>query len=293
MRKKIVGIGVLVLAVFGLVLGGAAAYKGTPGPNPSSPQTPAVEYGTNYTSLSADEQNGLLYMVEEEKLARDVYLTLYNETGLQVFGNIAQSEQRHMDVVLSLMERYNLTVPATLNEVGVFQNEELQSLYNKLVAMGSENVTDALKVGALIEETDIKDLQDWMAKSDNADINSVYERLMMGSEDHLRAFTRNLEVHDVTYTPQVLSEEQYNKIISSMSGMMKGNRQDHKRGYGHGQARITHRTGMKAGKDMKNMHMQKMKMRMKERAGHHHWKNMGHGSNGREHHPEAGACACN
>ncbi|NPA47371.1 MAG: DUF2202 domain-containing protein [Thermococci archaeon] len=234
MRKKVLGIGLLVLAVFGLVLGGAAAYRGSPGPNPSASRATDVGYGANYTQLSADEQNGLLYMVEEEKLARDVYLVLYNETGLQVFGNIAQSEQRHMDAVLGLIEKYNLTAPDTLNQVGVFQNEELQALYNQLIEMGSKNVTSALKVGALIEETDIKDLQDWMAKSNSADINSVYEHLMAGSENHLRAFTRNLEAYGVTYTPQVLSEEQYSKIISSTNEMKKGSEKCRGRGKGNG-----------------------------------------------------------
>lgn len=229
MRKKTFGIGLLVLALFGLVIGGAAAYRGTPGPNPEAPQTYADEYSA---PLSDDEASGLLYMVEEEKLARDVYLALYNETGLTVFERIARSEQMHMDAVLSLIEKYNLTAPETLNEQGVFQNEELQALYDRLVEMGSQNTTEALRVGALIEETDIKDLQNWLAKTDNEDIERVYEHLMAGSENHLRAFTRNLEAYGVDYRPQVLDGEQYKEIISSTGG------------HGH---------GMMAGKDMDDM----------------------------------------
>ncbi len=218
MRKKLIGIGLLVLAMFGLVVGGAAAYRGSPGPNPEAEQSYQNGYTDYYAPLSEEEANGLLYMVEEEKLARDVYLTLYNETGIQVFEMIAGSEQRHMDAVLSLIEKYNLTAPQTLDQVGVFQNEELQALYDQLVEQGSQSDVEALKVGALIEETDIKDLQEWTAKTDNEDIKQVYENLMTGSENHLRAFVRNLEASGVSYTAQVLPQEQVSEILSGENG---------------------------------------------------------------------------
>ena len=136
---------------------------------------------------------------------------------------IAQSEQRHMDAVLVLIEKYNLTAPSTLDEVGVFENQELQELYNKLISMATDEV-EALKVGALIEETDIKDLEGWLTKVDNQDIIQVFGNLMKGSENHLRAFVRNLEVRRVSYEPQVLSEDQVNEILSS---------QWHGHAYGH------------------------------------------------------------
>ena len=245
MRKKLVGFGLLVLGLFGLVLGGAAAYMGTPGPNPESAQIYQSSYAEYYAPLSDEEASGLLYMVEEEKLARDVYLTLYNETGLKVFERIAESEQRHMDAVLGLIEKYNLTAPDTLDQVGVFQNEELQNLYDQLVEQGSQSTVDALKVGALIEETDIKDLEEWIAKTDNEDIKQVYSNLMKGSENHLRAFVRNLEAQGVSYTAQVLPQEQVDEILSGeaghsghgkmMAGEKHGQKNDHKAktGYGH------------------------------------------------------------
>ncbi|MBP1912048.1 DUF2202 domain-containing protein [Thermococcus stetteri] len=229
MRKKILGIGFLVLALFGLVLGGAAAYMGVPGTNPEAPRA----YQDYYAPLSDEEASGLLYTVEEEKLARDIYLTLYNETGLAVFERIAQSEQRHTDVVLSLIEKYNLTAPDTLDKVGVFENPELQALYDQLIEQGSQSTVDALKVGALIEETDIKDLEDWIAKTDNKDIARVYSNLMAGSENHLRAFVRNLEAEDVEYSAQVLPQEQLGKILAGETGhsghgkMMAGENHSH------------------------------------------------------------------
>ncbi|WP_457752916.1 DUF2202 domain-containing protein [Thermococcus sp.] len=166
--------------------------------------------------LTQDEIDGILWMREEEKLARDVYLTLYEKWGLQIFYNIAmRSEQTHMDMVLALIEKYNLTDPVGDNGIGEFTNPEIQALYDKLVAEGSKSVEDAIKVGALIEEVDIKDLEEWLAKSDNEDIKFVYENLMMGSRNHLRAFVRTLENYGVTYQPQVLPWDQYEQIVNT------------------------------------------------------------------------------
>ncbi len=230
MRKSLIGMGLIALLI-GLSLGMVSAWHGSPGPNPyatqSSAQTVPQLNSSYYQPLSQEEIDGILYMVEEEKLARDVYLTLYNETGLQIFSNIANSEQRHMDAVLSLIEKYNLTAPDTLNEVGVFQNPEIQELYNQLVQMGSQSVVDALKVGALIEETDIKDLEERIAQTDNQDIKTVYSNLMAGSENHLRAFVGQLEAMGVNYTAQVLPQEQVDEILNSTPAHGMG-------GMGHG-----------------------------------------------------------
>ena len=164
--------------------------------------------------LSPDEIEAILYMREEEKLARDVYLVLYNKTGLSIFNNIAKSEQTHMDAVLGLIEKYNLTDPLEGMGIGEFNSTEMQELYERLVAQGNEGEVEALKVGALIEEIDIKDLDEWLKRTDNEDIKAVFGSLRMGSENHLRAFTRLLrENYGVVYTPQVLSEEEYESIV--------------------------------------------------------------------------------
>ncbi|NJE03187.1 DUF2202 domain-containing protein [Thermococcus sp. MV11] len=220
MRKMWFGLGLIALLI-GMSLGAVSAWRGQPGPNPYTQQG-AVQTApmlnstltSYYSDLSQEEIDGLLYMREEEKLARDVYLTLYEIYGLQIFYNIAQSEQTHTDTVLSLIEKYNLTDPAS-DEIGVFTNPDLQALYDQLVEMGSQSVVDALKVGALIEETDIVDLQERIAQTDNEDIKQVYESLMAGSENHLRAFVSQLEAYGVTYEPQVVSEDYYQSVINS------------------------------------------------------------------------------
>ncbi len=169
------------------------------------------------SDLSADEAAALLFMREEEKLARDVYNTLAATWGIRSFSNIASSEQMHMDEIKVLLDRYALTDPALAP--GQFTDPTLQALYTQLVAQGRLSISDALKVGAAIEEIDIRDLQTRMAQTDNADIKQVYTNLMNGSYNHLKAFTRNLLTQTgETYQPQYLTTEQYQTIITSTNG---------------------------------------------------------------------------
>ena len=165
---------------------------------------------------TADEIEGLTYMREEEKLARDVYLALYEQWGLPVFQNIASSEQNHMDSVLMLLEQYGLTDPAAGNDPGDFSDPFFQSLYEQLVEQGSASPADALKVGATIEELDIVDLEERLAQANNEYILQVYTNLLAGSENHLRAFVSNLERQTgESYQPVYLDQDAYQAIITS------------------------------------------------------------------------------
>ena len=129
--------------------------------------------------ISAEENKGLVYMREEEKLARDVYLTLNNKWNMRVFANISQSEQRHTDAIKILLDKYNLKDPVANDSIGVFNNKTLAGLYSTLTKQGNSSLTEALKVGALIEEIDIIDLQKELDESvDNADIKYVYQNLL-------------------------------------------------------------------------------------------------------------------
>lgn len=139
------------------------------------------------SDLSAEEAAALLFMREEEKLARDVYNQMYALWGQPVFQNIAASEQTHTDEIKVLMDRYGLADPAL--GPGQFTDANLQALYNQLIAQGSVSLEEAMKVGVLIEETDIADLQARLAQTDNADLQLVFTNLMNGSYNHLAAFS--------------------------------------------------------------------------------------------------------
>lgn len=166
--------------------------------------------------LTAGEVAGLLYMREEEKLAHDVYAVLYDKWNVPVFDNIAASENRHVEAVLTLMDSYSLADPARSNEPGQFSNPELQALFDELVGQGGQSLADALFVGAAIEEIDILDLAEYVNGTDRQDVQWVYGNLMEGSENHLRAFVRNLERRTgEVYQPQYLSQQDYDTIINA------------------------------------------------------------------------------
>ncbi len=174
-------------------------------------------------ALSAEEIAGLYYMREEEKLAHDVYLALYAKWGAQVFNNIAQSETQHTEAVRSLILAYGLEDPAATTAPGVFVNADLQALYNQLVAMGQPSLVDALKVGCLVEETDIHDIEKRKAQViGEPDIVQVYDNLLCGSRNHLRAFNGQLVDRKVEYTPEVLTREEWNAIALSPNESCKG-----------------------------------------------------------------------
>lgn len=186
--------------------------------------------------LTEDEISGLTFMREEEKLARDVYDALYGYWGLAIFQNIADSEQTHMDSVKVLLDAYGLADPTEGKNLGEFANQDLQDLYNTLVERGSQSISDALKVGAAIEEIDIIDLENHLAETENAAIITVYENLMKGSRNHLRSFVSTLfQQTGENYEPQYLTTDVYQSIVGSgiESGGNSG-RNENSNGFGNG-----------------------------------------------------------
>ena len=164
-------------------------------------------------SLTEDEKTNLLFMREEEKLARDVYLYFYDKYELKMFNNIASSEQAHMNAVLTIMEKYGVEDP-TSSELGVFTNTDLQQMYDDLIAQGDASLVDALTVGATIEDVDIRDLENAINATSKTDIINMYEMLDCGSRNHMRAFTNQLNSQGESYTPQFITQEKYNEILN-------------------------------------------------------------------------------
>lgn len=163
---------------------------------------------------SADEAD-VLFLREEEKLARDVYLTLAARWQLPIFANIARSEQSHMELVLLLLDTYGLADPVVDDTLGAFTDASLGALYIDLTASGEISLVDALTVGATIEDMDLADLQELVSDTDNAHIALVAHNLAKGSRNHLRAFVRALTAQGATYTPQYLDQETFDSILES------------------------------------------------------------------------------
>ncbi|MCA9198861.1 MAG: DUF2202 domain-containing protein [Planctomycetales bacterium] len=140
------------------------------------------------SKISSAETDSLLFMREEEKLARDVYLELGDRYGAQIFYQIAESETRHTQAVANLLSKYGIADPVVNDQRGEFTNPLFTEMYQQLVQQGSTNILEAYRVGVLIEETDIQDIADSLNVVSEKDIQRVYENLLAGSENHLVAF---------------------------------------------------------------------------------------------------------
>ena len=219
-RTRQRGAKVLVgLVIAGTLAGGvgvAVAAAAPGGPRGGGLAQEAAVKTASPADLSETEKEHILFMREEEKLARDVYRTFFDLWGQPLFENIARSEQAHMDAIETLIEQYGLRDPVTGQDVGEFVDEDLQALYDDLVREGSDSLADALRVGALIEEIDILDLQASIDQTDALEVEHVYENLMRGSRNHLRALVSTLERHaGEVYEPQELSPDAYDAILAA------------------------------------------------------------------------------
>ncbi|NPU93733.1 MAG: DUF2202 domain-containing protein [Gammaproteobacteria bacterium] len=208
MKAKLMITGTLfgsILACSPMVLaGGSATLKGSSNQNVAS------------TDLSSVEADDLRFMREEEKLARDVYLTMDEYWGKQtrVFANIAESEQSHTSTVNYILDKFDVEDPVTNDSIGVFTNQDLQTLYNNLTDSGKQSFISALYVGALIEEKDMKDILAAINRTDERAIIIAYSNLLDGSKSHLRAFVNVIESEGMVYEAQILDAEEVELILN-------------------------------------------------------------------------------
>lgn len=165
------------------------------------------------TTLTQADKEALMFMLEEEKLARDTYTFLDDLWSINQFANIKTSEQAHMNAVENLLIQYNIDY--TISPIGEFVNQELQGFYDQFEIDGSVSLANALQIGATIEDLDIVDLQSYLDATANTSLIDVFENLQCGSRNHLRSFVSTINDTGGTYIPQFLSQDVYDGIIAS------------------------------------------------------------------------------
>lgn len=183
MTKKTIGFTVVLISLLMAV--------------PLSAKGPATEKnGRSPGTLTDNEIQQITYMREEDKLARDVYLTLYEEFNASIFANISESEQRHMDAIKKLIEKYGLKDPVEDDTVGKFTNPVFADLYVELVEKGEVSYCDALQAGIDIEALDIEDIELALGDIEARDVTRVLNNLLNGSYNHLNAFTSRFKANN-------------------------------------------------------------------------------------------------
>ncbi|MES9939178.1 MAG: DUF2202 domain-containing protein [Candidatus Thiodiazotropha sp. 6PLUC2] len=211
------------------VAGGGQSFRGRGGGAGMQQQT---------ANLDFNEATHLIFMREEEKLARDVYTMLgMMYPNSVVFGRIDDSEQVHTDRVRQTLEAYGVEDPNTNDNLGIFTGESygeyFTDKYDALISQASSSELNALYVGALIEELDMLDIQrcpDVILEQDNGidsdaecglvytdqpDVENLYESLLRGSANHLRGYVRAIEavIGEGAYAPQLLSQADLDEIL--------------------------------------------------------------------------------
>ncbi len=168
------------------------------------------------SNLTQEVKEGLAFMGNEERLAYDIYTTLYNYhndagTEIRQLVNVSKSERKHVEIVQDIIQRYDLNIseiPIVVDPVankdvafedmptGVYDIVEIQELYDTLYAKGITSPQSALEVACMVEVTDINDLNQaiLIAEDSNAtDVVAAYNVLRNGSYNHYWAFDKGLK----------------------------------------------------------------------------------------------------
>ena len=186
----------LVLAIFiGTQIGnGDTTAEDVASPETTISQEDSViteeEATTDSTVDTSTLAEMLTFIVQEEKLAHDLYVQLASTSGAQQFANIVNSESTHISLVQGLLVSYNIVDPTVGLAEGEFLDQDLQALYDSLLASGSVDRAGAIAAGIAVEEKDIADIEVMLASELPSDVASVLERLLSGSQNHLAAFQR-------------------------------------------------------------------------------------------------------
>lgn len=198
-----------LLVSLAFVLTGASCSKDKTDGDPITP--PAI-------SISEAQQAHLLQLYEEEKLAHDIYAQFYAEHAYKPFGHHTDAEATHMGLVNDILLVYNLSAPQ--NPAGVFDNTDYQKAYDEWLPKGLADGVEACYIGAYIEEMDILDLMNAIENiAEKDDIKAMYETLLSGSENHLRAYNRFLKMQfNIDYQPKLMDQATFDAIIANSGG---------------------------------------------------------------------------
>ena len=223
-------LGAAFLLVAGLGLSGCGADAGGASPTHYRPYTATTPEGaTRFTSASFDEIDALPYepptgaqraalrfVAEQERLAMDLFLDLYNEWGDPVLLDLHTAEQTHRDAVVWLLGKYGLPDPAGGLPSGVYDDPELQALSDDLFFIGTERFTGALTAGAILAEASIDELEYQLdVEVDTWDVEFLYDTLLLAERNHLRLFVWRLERYGIVYEPAYLSDAAFERIVNT------------------------------------------------------------------------------
>ncbi|MDR7165898.1 hypothetical protein J2X12_003952 [Pseudarthrobacter oxydans] len=147
---------------------------------------------TSTTAGAAELTAMLQYLIEEEKLAHDVYQQFARMWDVRIFENIRDSEVQHQQELLLVLNAKGIADPRT-GVPGTFKDQRVQQMYNQFIQQGSSSLIEAYQAGTAIEEQDIADLNEHLKSTTDPMVVPALQRLLAGSENHLQAFQARLD----------------------------------------------------------------------------------------------------
>jgi len=166
----------------------------------------------------SSKENAVLYLIEQEKLARDLYGVLDTIWVTDVFNRMANKELQHMDKLSAVAAEFMIDVPNHFNEYkpGQFVNEDLRNLYIDLLFNANFSLEDAYRACANLEERKIMNLRTAL-KEPNFDLETTtYKTLLIGSEDNLKFFVRALVEMNSGYVPILMNKSEFETITKNI-----------------------------------------------------------------------------
>lgn len=171
MKRHFMTLMIMALAVT-LVFGNAPAFASDDGFGAAS-----IQEGLE-TDESFELSEMLTYALEDEYHARAEYdLIIENFDVERPFTNIMGAEERHIEWLLPLFESYDVEIP-----------QDISSDYVVL----PETLTETFSVGVDAEILNIDMYEAFLKQELPDDVRLIFERLKRASENHLKAFERNL-----------------------------------------------------------------------------------------------------
>ena len=164
-------------------------------------------------TLTPNEIQWLIYIREEEKMARDLYIGMYNSWGLSIFKSISEEEQEHINAMLELFKMYSIVDPLAGDVPRNYTNQHIANLHTSLLTQGMQSNKDGLKACALQEEISMQDLDLAMKSTQQQAINKVYSELQRDSINHLRSFIHSLEIFGERYMAVKIPQQTVDAII--------------------------------------------------------------------------------
>jgi len=168
-----------------------------------------------YSQYTDIEKTGLLLILQEEKVAYDFYSAMFEKYNHVVFQNVMSAEKTHQEHVMSLIKELNIDATGVSQNAGEFSDKDIIYMFDLLMRTGNSSFTDALLASARYEEKDISDLRKNYSNAENETIKALYNCLDKASQNHLKAFVKNLKKEGISYKPTELSQEAFNLIIEN------------------------------------------------------------------------------